>query len=153
MSSTKLTIPVTSLDETKRLADALAINLSGGEVIELVSDLGGGKTTFTRLLVEALASEDEPSSPSFTLENIYRCSNFNIHHFDFYRLDDPGIMAQELAEVLSDQQAVIMIEWARIVSDILPKQRLSIKIDYAALGRIFCFQAPAKLTYLLQGLN
>ena len=148
-----MAVQVTSLEDTKRLAVALAKNLSAGDVIELISDLGGGKTTFTRLLVEQLASQDEVSSPSFTIENIYRCPDFNIHHFDFYRLEDPGIMAQELAEVLSDSQAIVVIEWAQIVADILPSQRLSIQIDYTKTGRVFHFRVPAGLTHLLRGLD
>ena len=154
MDSNQFQIVSNQLTTTAQLAEVLANNLLGGEVIELVSDLAGGKTTFSRLLVKALGSSDQATSPSFTIENIYRCPKFNIHHFDFYRLSQPGIMAAELAEVLADKESLVIVEWAQLVKDILPKQRLTIEIEQTANnGRLFGFKSPQPLAYLLKGLN
>ena len=149
-----LSLKSQSLVQTNQLARVLAKNLVGGEVIEFISDLGGGKTAFVRGVVAVLDSDDQASSPSFTIENIYRCPKFNIHHFDFYRLTTPGLMAAELAEVQTDKQAVVMIEWPEIVADVLPKQRLTIKINHTdPETRCFSFAAPESLAYLLAGLK
>ena len=128
--STALTqeINSTSSEDTLALASQIGSRLKGGEVIELISDLGGGKTTFVRGLAEGMGSKDHVSSPSFTLSNQYIGGGLTIHHFDFYRLDHPGILRQELAEMLEDPKAVVVIEWAGIVKDVLPLQKLSITI-------------------------
>jgi tRNA threonylcarbamoyladenosine biosynthesis protein TsaE len=110
------------------LASQIGSRLKGGEVIELVSDLGGGKTAFVRGLVEGVGSEDRVSSPSFTLSNQYTGNGLTVYHFDFYRLDKPGILEQELEEILEDSQAVVVIEWAGIVNASLPDKRLTINI-------------------------
>lgn len=97
-------------------------------MIELVSDLGGGKTTFVRGLAKGIASADNVSSPTFTLSNQYTGEKLIMHHFDFYRLQEAGIMRDELAEILADQQNVTIVEWADIVNDVLPVDRLTIRI-------------------------
>jgi tRNA threonylcarbamoyladenosine biosynthesis protein TsaE len=121
----------TSSDDTERLGELLGSQLKGGEVIELRSDLGGGKTTFVRGLVRGAGSQDRVSSPTFTLSRIYKSKKFYIHHFDFYRLNDPGILADQLAEALENNNVVI-VEWADIVKNVLPDERLSIEFKPVA---------------------
>lgn len=140
----------TSSENTARLGEQLGAKIRGGEVIELVSDLGGGKTTFTRGLVRGAGSPDPVSSPTFTLRNEYHAKDLTIYHFDFYRLNEAGIMSDELAEVIGDQVGVAVIEWGEIVADILPTERLSIKLT--AIGendRKIEFSYPEKLAYLI----
>src|SRR4051812_18557733 len=91
----------TSFADTERLGELLGSRLDGSEVIELRSDLGGGKTTFVRGLIRGTGSKDHVVSPTFTLSRIYQTKDFQIHHFDFYRLNDPGILADQLAESIS----------------------------------------------------
>ena len=142
----------TSLEQTLEIASRIGAKLKGGEVIELVSDLGGGKTAFVRGLAKGSGSEDRVSSPSFTLTNQYEAGAITIHHFDFYRLSDPGILREELAEILSDRSNVVVIEWADVISDILPDERLQTTIQPTGENsRHFTFTAPPSLTYLLSG--
>jgi tRNA threonylcarbamoyladenosine biosynthesis protein TsaE len=108
----------------------LGSRLKGGEIIELRSDLGGGKTTFVQGLAKGAGSQDRVSSPTFTLSRIYKTKNFDIHHFDFYRLNDPGILAEQLAEVLAEPN-VVVVEWADIVNDVLPDNKISIEFKPA----------------------
>jgi tRNA threonylcarbamoyladenosine biosynthesis protein TsaE len=117
-----------SSEQTEQLAESLGKRLRGGEVIELVSDLGGGKTTFVRGLARGIGSKDKVSSPSFTLSNQYQASSLILHHFDFYRLNEPGIMKDELAEVIADPEAVTVVEWADIVEDVLSHDKLTVNI-------------------------
>ena len=145
---------VNDLTVLDALAAGLAKRLRGGEVIELLGDLGAGKTAFVRCLASHLRSTDAVASPSFTIENIYRSPKMDIHHFDFYRLKDPGICAFELAEVLGDPDKLVIIEWGGIVADILPDKRLSIEIEAGPTTaeperRKFVFRSPAGLQYLL----
>ena len=106
----------------------LANKLRGGEVFVFSSDLGGGKTTLTKAIVKGLGSKDDVTSPSFTILNEYK-SKFDIYHFDFYRLTDPGIIAHQLSEVTIDEGSVTFIEWADVVSNVLPKDYIKIEIS------------------------
>lgn len=136
------------------LAARVGRNMRGGEVIELVSDLGGGKTTFVRGLAHGMSSRDAVRSPSFTLGNQYRAGNLTIYHFDFYRLFKPGIMRDELAEFLNDPKAIVIVEWGKIVNDVLPAKRLTISLR--ATGddsRELIFAYPKSLSYLISGKN
>jgi tRNA threonylcarbamoyladenosine biosynthesis protein TsaE len=139
-----------SLSETEALAAGFGARLRGGEVIELVSDLGGGKTAFVRGLARGMGSQDAVASPSFTISREYASQRLRLYHFDFYRLSDPGIMALELAELVQDEQAVIAVEWAGAVASVLPERRLRIAIE--ALddqSRRFSVTGPADMAYLL----
>jgi tRNA threonylcarbamoyladenosine biosynthesis protein TsaE len=143
-----------SSEETEHLAERLALNLRGGEVIELNSDLGGGKTTFTRGLARGTGSQDKVASPTFTVSKIYKAPKFEIYHFDFYRLPEPGVVAEELAEVVGDPKVVVVVEWAGTVSHVLSDERLTINIAYTPDGdRQLTFTAPSGLEYLLEGLK
>lgn len=132
------------------LAGKIGRKLKGGEVIELVSDLGGGKTAFVRGLASGMGSQDKVRSPSFTLGNQYRAGSLTLHHFDFYRLEQPGIMRDELAEILTDPKAILVVEWANIVQDILPANRLTIRFKATGeTSRELNFKYSEELKYLL----
>jgi len=123
-------------------------------VIELVSDLGGGKTTFVRGLVRGMGSHDHVASPTFTISRIYSAGNHTIHHFDFYRLHEAGLIGEELTETLEDPHAVTIVEWADVVKSVLPHNRLTImiqkKADHETDSRHFVFSAPEALGYLIE---
>lgn len=106
--------------------------LKNPEVIELRADLAGGKTTFVRGLARGLGSKDTVSSPTFTLSKIYKARNLQIHHFDFYRLNNGGIVADQLAESLEDPNVITVVEWSDIVQNVLPEDRLSIEFKPTA---------------------
>ena len=140
------------LKSTKRLTSVIGRNLRGGETIELISDVGGGKTTLVKSMVLAAGSQDFVSSPSFTIRNDYSFNGGSIAHFDFYRLTDPGIIKDMLAEEIANPKAVVIIEWSRIVQDVLPKDRVVINIKVTGLdSRHISIDAPPEFAYLLKG--
>lgn len=101
-------------DETFALGQLLGSQLSGGEIILLNGPLGAGKTIFVKGLASSLGIDpEEVTSPSFTLVNPYQ-ARFPFFHIDLYRLDEgyPAAHAVDLQELLSDERAVIVIEWA-----------------------------------------
>ena len=98
-------------------------------VIELVGDVGAGKTTFTKGLARGLEITDEITSPTFTISKVYENSRGQkLVHYDFYRLENPGIMVEDLFENLQDPHTVTVIEWADTVSEILPANHLRLEI-------------------------
>ena len=111
----------------------IATRLQGGEVLELVGDVGAGKTTFTKGLALGLGVQGTVQSPTFTISREYETSSLiRLVHYDFYRLQEAGIMTDELFEVLSDSQSVVVIEWSDSVTEVLPEDRLTITISLLA---------------------
>ncbi|GAH09692.1 unnamed protein product, partial [marine sediment metagenome] len=77
-----------SKEETKELAAKLAKKLHGGQILALVGDLGGGKTTFVQGLAKTLGVRQKITSPTFVLLKDYKTKkNFDLVHVDLYRLD------------------------------------------------------------------
>ena len=144
----------TSSEVTEQLAEKIGRSLKGGEILELISDLGGGKTTFVRGLARGMGSTDRVASPTFTISRVYEAGDRELHHFDFYRLGEAGLITEELAEVLNDQQIVTVVEWANIVQDVLPSKRLTITIEKTPTdGRVLTFRAPESLNYLIRAVQ
>jgi tRNA threonylcarbamoyladenosine biosynthesis protein TsaE len=153
MSTTKQLHTADSV-ATEKLAEKIGQRLKGDEVIELISDLGGGKTTFTRGLSRGAGSDDTVASPTFTISKVYKAPHFEIHHFDFYRLHEPGIMADELAEIVGDTHIVTVVEWGESVRHILPQKHLRVEIAQAGGdGREIVLSAAPGLEYLLEDLK
>ena len=102
------------------------------QVIELLGDVGAGKTTFTRGLAEGLGIKEPITSPSFTISKSYALPNSNgrLIHYDFYRLHDPGLMLDDLRENLENPENIIVIEWGESVENILTKNHIKIHISY-----------------------
>jgi tRNA threonylcarbamoyladenosine biosynthesis protein TsaE len=147
----QINIKSTSADMTEQLAQKLGAHLHGGEIIELVSDLGGGKTTFVRGLAWGMGSDDNVRSPSFTVSNQYQAHDLTLYHFDFYRLDDPGILAHELAEITTDKKAIVVVEWASIVSQVLTMPHLVISLTQTGEHtRNIVINYPKEYNYLFQ---
>lgn len=100
-------------------------------VVELVGDVGVGKTTFVRGLAEGLGIKGPITSPSFTISKAYACpGGKTLIHYDFYRLNDPGIMSEDLLENLKNSDNIILIEWSDSIKDILPEKHTIINIKY-----------------------
>jgi tRNA threonylcarbamoyladenosine biosynthesis protein TsaE len=119
-------------DETEKVGELLGGLIKAPEVVELKSDLGGGKTTFTRGLVRGLGSKDRVGSPTFTLNKIYKADHLEVHHFDFYRLNEPGVVSDQLEESLQNRRVVTIVEWADIVKGVLPEERITIEFKPVA---------------------
>lgn len=117
-----LQITSKNLDDTLKLAEKLGSSLASNKVINLVGDVGSGKTTFTKGLAKGMGCNDDVSSPSFTIMRKYKCTNdFELHHYDFYRLNESGVMQMELQESINSKKTVTAIEWADIVQSVIPR--------------------------------
>lgn len=103
-----------SPEETFNYGHRIGSRLEGGEVLLLSGPLGAGKTLLVKGICAALGiDEEEVTSPSFTLVNPYD-GRLQLYHIDLYRLDEGASAAHavDLDELLSDERAVIAIEWA-----------------------------------------
>ncbi len=115
---------INSTEEMIEFGKEIGSNLEGGSVLELVGDVGAGKTTFTKGLALGLGILETVQSPTFTISRVYEGDDLTLSHYDFYRLNDYGIMKMELAENLSNPQNITVVEWAGELADILPEKHL-----------------------------
>ena len=122
-----MVLHIGSEDDMKQLGEKLGNLLVGGECIELIGDIGSGKTTLTKGIAKGLGVTETVQSPTFTINRMYSTpSGVQLSHYDFYRLADPGIMADELYESLADKQTAVVIEWGEVVASVVPGGRLCI---------------------------
>lgn len=122
-----------SPDATFKLGERIGRSLTVGEVVLLYGGLGAGKTLLTKGILNGLEFEvDEVSSPSFTLVNLYKTATFDVYHIDLWRLEGVGdpATAVGLDEILENERAVTIIEWADRLGDLkIPYKTIKINIE------------------------
>jgi len=113
----------------KAFGESFGRLLRGGEVIELIGDVGAGKTTLVKGIAQGLGIDEAIQSPTFTISRVYDARDgLRLSHYDFYRLNDAGIMADELDEAVHDPTGITIIEWADVVEGVLPEGHIAITI-------------------------
>ena len=114
-----------SEDDTIELAQNIESEKFPNMVICLIGDLGSGKTVFAKAFAKALGINDNITSPTFNIIKEYDGGEMKMFHMDVYRLSD---IKQDLGiEEYFTKRGVCIIEWADLIEDILPKNRLDIK--------------------------
>lgn len=117
--------------ETFDLGRKLGEQLRGGEILLLSGPLGAGKTLFVKGVAEGLGiAAEEVTSPSFTLVNPHK-GRKTLYHLDLYRLAEGAFAAQavDLDDLLMEEDAIIIIEWAERLGDYpLPQGTVQISI-------------------------
>jgi tRNA threonylcarbamoyladenosine biosynthesis protein TsaE len=119
-----------SAEATEGVAAELATSLRGGECIAMYGELGAGKTQFVRGLVRGLNGPvRRVSSPTFVLLNVYDGGRLNVYHLDAYRVGGQDFEAIGFAELLEQPGAVVAVEWAERIGDLLPVTRINVRIE------------------------
>lgn len=146
-------VRVNSVEEMIRFGERVGALLTGGEVIELIGDIGAGKTTFTKGVAKGLKIHDDVQSPTFTISRVYQARDgLELAHYDFYRLSDPGILKMELSETTHDPHVITMIEWGEVVAQVLPEDTIKIRfVSPSETVRVMTIQDNGRLTGLLTG--
>lgn len=120
--------------ETTALAGKIAEQAQAGDVFALYGTLGMGKSVFARGFIQKLTAAEEVPSPTFTLVQSYEAPEFEIYHFDLYRLKSPDeIFELGMEEAL--YEGVCLIEWPEKMSGYLPKNCFKITITRHPDGR------------------
>lgn len=117
---------VNSLEETQALAMKIATLLEPQDTLTLEGDLGAGKTTFTQSLAKGLGVKRTVNSPTFTIMKQYE-GRLPLNHLDVYRLADSD---EDLGwDEIFFGDAVSVVEWAHLIEQDLPEERLAIRIE------------------------
>ena len=122
--------------ETEKLGNILGKLAQSGDVFCFTGDLGAGKTLMSRGISLALGvAEEDVTSPTFAIMNIYEGEELEVRHFDLYRLNRP----EELEDIGFDEYAggegVTLIEWAELFSDQLPEEYMQVTLLHDGAGR------------------
>lgn len=151
---------VFSREETRKLANAIAVMCEIGDCITLQGNLGAGKTAFIKSFAAALGrDEQEVTSPTFTLAQPYEVSlssniSMTMWHFDLYRLRN----AEELRELgIEDalSNGIVLIEWPQLALNSLPDRRLDIRMEWGSTeeARRFEFYGDISWKVRLEKIN
>ncbi len=117
-----------SEEETIELGRRIARELPRRAVVLLIGNLGAGKTTLAKGIVSGLgaAPPEDVSSPTFTL--IHEYGEGRVYHVDLYRLERPGELATLGLDEIFDRDAVVLIEWGERFPELMPEQRIEIRL-------------------------
>ena len=126
-------IDLSSEKQTKELADKFSKKLKPGNVVFLYGEMGVGKTTFVRYLINQLQKDNklevtEVTSPTFTLLNEYQIHQIKINHYDLFRLKSvEEIKNLDLFE--ENINTVTLVEWPQIIEE-KPKNLIELNFEY-----------------------
>ena len=122
-------IETNSAKETFELGKRLGEKAVAGQIYTLNGDLGTGKTVFTQGVAAGLGIKEPVNSPTFTIVQVYEEGRLPFYHFDVYRIGD----IEEMEEIGYDDyffgEGICLIEWAELIEEILPENRISITIQ------------------------
>jgi tRNA threonylcarbamoyladenosine biosynthesis protein TsaE len=137
--------------ETKALGARIAASLSLGDAVALEGDLGAGKTTLARAVLNALGFSETVPSPSFTLVQRYETPGLSVSHFDLYRIEKEAELEElGLDEALAEGAA--LIEWPEHAGACLPADALHVQLAVVdETTRRARISGPARWAPILHG--
>jgi tRNA threonylcarbamoyladenosine biosynthesis protein TsaE len=121
-----------SAEETIALGRKLAPELAPPKLVLLRGDLGAGKTTMVKGIAEAFnaASQDDVTSPTFTLMHEYRGPEVSVYHVDLYRIETSRELdTLGLDELITDERNVVLIEWGEKFPKLVKERDVEIAIE------------------------
>lgn len=117
-----------SAQDTYEIGYRMGSQAVKGQVYCINGDLGVGKTVFTQGFAKGMGVDEPVNSPTFTIVQVYEGRNMPLYHFDVYRIGDIAEMEEIGYEEYFYGDGVCLIEWAKLIDEILPEDRVTVKI-------------------------
>lgn len=122
---------LSSLKSTNSLAEKIAEKTNKGDVICLYGELGVGKTAFAKAFINHFFEKPQKvTSPTFNILQIYKSKKVKLSHYDLYRVKAQNEVI-ELGIDESFNEGITLIEWPEVIQDLLPKNRIEVKLSYS----------------------
>lgn len=133
-----------SPEETEALGEQISEELSEGDCVGLIGELGSGKTHFVRGLAKGLGSKGFIKSPSFTIINIYDGGRAPLFHIDLYRISNIEEIYEAGLEEYIYGKGISVIEWADKLPSLLRECTMIVRFSYSGeTGRTIHVERPA----------
>lgn len=121
------------MEQSSELGERLAKLIHPPMLIELVGDLGGGKTALVKSIARGMGISQTVTSPTFNIHRSYQSpQGLKLEHFDLYRLSDDEIVLNELLECLDDPRTIVCTEWANHFTKLADTDKLTIECHYVS---------------------
>lgn len=134
-SRLKITLELKNEAATQRLGELIAQYLQTPLICYLNGELGVGKTRLIRAIIQSCGHEGNVKSPTYTLVEPYKLADFDIYHFDLYRLSDPEELEYMGIRDYFDHQSIVFIEWPSNGDGWLARADVSISLSFHLQGR------------------
>ena len=116
--------------DTWEFARKIAKSIKRGKTIALYGNLGSGKTTFVQGLAKALGIRQRIISPTFIIIRSHKLkTNKTFYHIDLYRMGKTDLNSLGLKEIFLEKDAIVVIEWAEKIENLLPADTLKIRFE------------------------
>jgi tRNA threonylcarbamoyladenosine biosynthesis protein TsaE len=135
VDDSRITLPLADENATMDFARRLAAQLQPGMVIYLQGDLGAGKTTLVRSVLNALGYTGRVKSPTYTLLEPYQVAGLDLRHFDLYRMNNEEEWESAGFRDEFDGHNIFLIEWPNKARGLLPPADIEIVFEILPLGR------------------
>lgn len=125
-------IEISDIEQLPKAAEQVLTALGSRRIVALEGEMGAGKTTLVSAICRVLGTEDEASSPTFSIVNEYRGDKERgalIYHFDFYRIETPEEALDLGLDDYFESGALCLMEWSGNVVRFLPEETVSVRIE------------------------
>lgn len=138
---------------TAALGHRIAHELKKGDCVALEGDLGAGKTTLARAILEELGVREKVPSPTFTLVQNYETKRLPVHHYDFYRIENEREI-EELGFEEALSLGAVLVEWPERAAQMLPAATLQVRLEpVSETARRATATGPDRWTSFFEGLR